>query len=646
MTPDPDRETPKRLHRLRRWAVRFGIGLVVLEVLYVIAANAFLRSGALLDLINKKPEKDRIRWGSAVTYLPGVAIVTGFELWSQTARHQVYLKVDEADARIAIPSLLFKTIHIKGVDARNVDFRYRPRLDRPPRQGEEDTTAKRPVNPEHWPEMPGLANPPDPKPEDLYPRKRQRRPWTIKISGADVEGSITVALADVRIEGNGYAGGGVTVKPKRTITIHRGKLDLPSTKVVIGPEPVTDNLAINANVTIDAFPAKGAKLPDVLGEISGKLSLAGRLSDRAAVRHEITPGISTFGAGTVAVHLELEDGVMRDGSVYSLESEAFQLRIMGLDANGTASMKGRTVREGRDHLTRGEVRFDDFSFVDPDSRDVGVSGTGVQLDAEWNGLSLAGTVPASRVEVVVPPTPILDVAVFNGLIPEQALTELTSGTGVIAASLVVEDRVAAGELDLVAQEIVLQGKEVPFYGDLEVHAVLAEGSLPEQRFDFSGTTLRLDNIVGEELSNKEMKKLAAWFCAVDLRRGVVTIGRPMSADAAVGLTMFDTRPLVGLMSDIGDPPGWLKLMPNVKDIDGRMNLRFGPGFVEIDDLDLTGKKLHVRGDVAIRNKLAHGRLLIEYGIVLAGLKLDQGKGKIVLSKPRKWFEGENADPKP
>ena len=238
-----------------------------------------------------------ISWDSVTTYLPGVATVSNFELRSQTRKDQIYLRVAEADARISLVKLAFKTIHISGVDAREVDFRYRERLDRPPKAGTEGEAPKEPVNTEFWPEIPGYSNPPDPKPEDIYPLKKKKHPWTIKITGAHVDGPVKVALGSVRIEGDGWVGGGVTVKPRDTITIHRGRLGLDSTRVSIGPEEVTDNLSLNADLRFDAFPAKGAKVPDVLGGISGELSLAGRLTEKAAVSHVITPGVTTFGAG-------------------------------------------------------------------------------------------------------------------------------------------------------------------------------------------------------------------------------------------------------------------------------------------------------------------------------------------------------------
>jgi hypothetical protein len=622
----------------RKWAIRIGIALLLFEVIYVVGANIFLRSGLLPQLINKKPEKMRISWDSAFTYLPGFANVKGFELRSQTRRDQIFVAVAEADARISLVKLAFKTIHIRGVDARNVDFRYRERFDSPRRVKRGEDLSEPPANFENYPEIPEFSNPPDPKPEDIYPMKKKKRPWTIKITGADVEGPVKVALNEFRIDGEGSVGGGVTVKPRETITIHRGRLDFSSTKVLIASEVVTENLSINTNLRFKPFPAKKAKLPDVLGGVTGTLYVAGLLGEMAAVHNEITPGITTFGAGIVAANLRFKNGVLRAGSRYTLQSEPFYVQIIELVATGSAMVEGETVKEQGEHVSRAKITLDDFEFVDPDDDSADITGSGLEINAVWEGFSVAGGVPASRAEIVLPPTQIHDVSTFNRLIPGDSVMSLQSGTGEIQARLEVTDRVAVGTIDLVAEGIVLKARETPLYGDLEVHAQLEEGDLPAKTFDLSGTTIRLDDIVDEELSQRKQKKLEAWFCEIALEQGSVTFGKPMSSNARLQVKMFDTKPLVAILKELGVKIKALSLMPNVKNIDGRMQVDFGNGYIEIEELDLSGKDLEVLGWIHIRDKKANGRLFTKYGILAAGVGIDQGKAKVHLGKPRKWFE--------
>jgi hypothetical protein len=631
-----------RSERFRSWAIRVAIALLFFEAMYVVAANLFLRTELLTDLINKKPEKTHISWDSAASWLPGFATVEGFTLRSQTRKDQVYVHVAEADARISLIKLVLKTIHIRGVDAKGVDFRYRERLDSPRRTDGQDGPLEPPPNIEYYPEIPGFTNPPDPKPDDLYPRKKNKRPWTISITGANVEGPVKVALNELLLEAEGSVGGGVTVKPRKTIAIHRGRLELDSAMVSFGPEVVTDHLSIDSDLRFGTFAAKAAKFPEVIGGISGTLSFAGRLGERAAVSQEITPGITTFGAGIVAANLKFKEGVLRAGSHYTLESDAFQVTIMGLDATGSARVEGGTEKERGEHVTSARISFGDFEFVDPDDATANITGTGLEVDARWKGFSLAEKVPASHAMVVLPRTLIHDVSVFNDLIPGDGVISLRSGTGELEAMLEVSDRIAVGTVDLVADDIVMDTRDAPFYGDLEVHASLEEGDLPAKEFDLSGTTIRVDDIVGEDLPERKQEKLEAWFCDLELERGHVTFGKPIAARGRVGVKMHDTRPLVQMLKDHGIKLKGLSMMPNIKGIDGAMDVNFGQGYTEVDDLTLTGNNLETLGWIHIRDKKADGRLFIKYEIVAAGVALDQGKAKVHLARPRKWFEDQRS----
>jgi hypothetical protein len=407
---------------------------------------------------------------------------------------------------------------------------------------------------------------------------------------------------------------------------------------------VTEDLVIHSDLRFETFPAKGARLGDVISGISGTLSVAGRLSDKVAVSHEITPGVNTFGAGTIDARLEIREGIVRAGSKYSLQSDAFHVKIMDLDASGSATVTGGTVKENGEHVTNMRVALGEFEFVDPEDDIADITGTGMDLSARWNGFSLAGKVPASHVEIGVPPTQIHDVSAFNRLIPGDSTLSLRSGTGKIEARLEVAERVAVGSVDLVAKDIHLKTQGVPLRGDLEVHAHLSEGDLPSRVFDLSGTRIVLDDIVGEELSEKKQKKLGAWYCDVELRQGQVTFTKPLAANGQVRLKMYDTRPLVAVLEEFVDPPKWLSLMPNVKNIDGTMGVDFGKDRLAVDDLVLGGKKLEVLGWLHIFNNKADGRLYLKHGILAAGVALEQSKAKVRLSKPRKWFEEQERPP--
>jgi hypothetical protein len=182
----------------------------------------------------------------------------------------------------------------------------------------------------------------------------------------------------------------------------------------------------------------------------------------------------------------------------------------------------------------------------------------------------------------------------------------------------------------------------PIYGDLEVHAKLAEGDLSAHQFDLSGTTIKVDDIVGEKLTEKQQRKFEPWFCDVTIEEGEIILGKPISASGTVDFSMYDTRPMVALLEDMGASPGWLSMMPNIKNVEGAAAVNYGKGYMEVDDLVLTGKGLLVEGTIHSRDKKTDGLLYIKLKGIAAGIGINQGKAKIHLAKPRKWFDAQQS----
>jgi len=506
----------------RRWAIRIAVACLVLEIVYLIVGNLCLRVGVLEKLINFNPESDSVSWESGFTAFPGTGSFKNFVYRGQTRSGQMYIRLAEVDMRISLIKLLSKTAHVKGLDARDMDYRYRERIDYPCwTEDSGEPFPNPPTDVEHYPEIPGYQNPPDPKPEEIYSKEKAPKPWTVKISGAHVEGSIRVASNENRINGQGRMDGGVTVVLGHTNSIDHGKLRMAPTEVVLGPRVVTTDLDLSGEIRTDPFPAECGERSQVIDGISGSLTLAG------------------------------------------IDSDGFSV-----DAN-----------------------------------------------------------------------------VFTPLLPGQGMISIESGTGELGGRLEFKQGGgAAGELDLVADDVILKRQETPLQGDLTVHASLSEGNLTTGRFDVSGTTFHLSDIAKMESSTKKQEKLEPWFGTLEFKEGTVTFGEPMSMNSHVRLTMHDTRPVLVLLKKFTDDLKWLSLTRIVKGMDGTMDLSFGKGFVAVDDLNLTGEGVEILGWVHTRNQKKTGRVFARHGRRAAGVAFDEGKSKLILTRPRKWFEKQRRPP--
>jgi hypothetical protein len=493
----------------------------VLEVVYLIAGNLCIRMGVIENAFNSMPEADFVSWESGTTYLPGLFSFEGFTYRGQTLGGQTYFHLSKLDAHISLRRLLFKRLVVRGLRARDLDYRHRDRIDFPCWSGASgEPFPGTPANIEYYPEIPGLENPPNPKPEELYPQKEESKPWRIEISGARIKGSVRVAYNAIRLEGRGLVGGGMTAVLKETTAIDRGKVRVVPATLVWGPKVVTDNLDLDIDIAVAPFPSECAEMPEILSGLSGRLHVSGK------------------------------------------------------DADG-------------------------FTF---------------------------------------------NVGALEPLLPGQGLLSIESGTGELGGLMEVgEGEVSSGRLDLVADDVVLKRQDVTLHGDLEVHASLSEGNLATRRFDVSGTIFRLDDIAKMASSTKKQQKYDPWYGHLEFEKGTVTFGKPMSLDSQVRLTMHDTRPFVALVRK-GTDRGlkWLSLTRNVKGLAGTMELDFGKGFVAVDDLNLTGEDVEILGWLHIRDQKKNGRIFARHGARAVGVAFDEGKGKVVTTRPRRWFDKQTS----
>ena len=363
--------------RLRRWAVRIGVACLAMEAVYLIAGNLCISMGVLESVINYRPEADFVSWESAVTYIPGFISFKGFTYRSQSMSTQMYVHIAEVDARISLAGLIFKKVHIWGVDARDVDFRQRDRLDFPCWTEESGTPRPElPAGIDFYPEIPGFENPPDPKPEDLYPQIEEVRPWTVKISGARIEGAVRVAYNEIRLDGQGSVGGGLTVVLGESNAINRGKIRVAAATVLLGPTFLTDDLGLDVDVRVKPFSTVCSDKSEIIAGLSGSMEFSGGESNGASVNmaalDPLLPGQGvlsiTSGTGELGAQLEVREGILESGRLDLVADdvvlERHEIPLQGDLAVHVVFAK-RPLETGRFDVAGTTFRLDDIVNFQP-----------------------------------------------------------------------------------------------------------------------------------------------------------------------------------------------------------------------------------------------------------------------------------------
>jgi hypothetical protein len=59
---------------------------------------------------------------------------------------------------------------------------------------------------------------------------------------------------------------------------------------------------------------------------------------------------------------------------------------------------------------------------------------------------------------------------------------------------------------------------------------------------------------------------------------------------------------------------------------------------------LTGENVEILGWVYVRNQVKNGRIYARHGRRAAGMAFDGGDGKVVMVRPRRWFDRQDGPP--
>jgi hypothetical protein len=341
----------------RRWLLRALAVPLLLYGLYLLAANLFLNTDLAFRLVNRKPEKLHVSWSSGSSFWPGRVTMGGLEIRGQSRRTQWYCAVPTGTFRIDLLALLSKEIRIGQGEGEGFDFRIRRRL----------STREAATEIVEWlPEIPGLGNPPDPAPEDLYPPPDPaRRPWHVRIEGVDLEGPLSLWFNRLQIAGRGRVAGSFDYRLRHEMEVPSVALRLEKGSLRIDAAPFAEEIEGTVTARFRPFIPREAGGMRIFDSLAAEVSIPSAVVPDLDVFDPLFPPRAGVSIRSGSARLEGELSLAGAGA----SRGRLDLRAEGLDL---ASLEAETrgdlellVRFQKGDLARG--RFD-------------VSGTRVHLE--------------------------------------------------------------------------------------------------------------------------------------------------------------------------------------------------------------------------------------------------------------------------
>jgi hypothetical protein len=312
-------EAPEGRFDKRRLARLMLVLLAGFAVVYLTAANSFLRTRFLRDVISAGPDVE-LDYASAYSVWPGRVHVRGFSLALQTHGDQLSVTADSGVVTISLHELLFSRFHATQLEAQGLRFRYRQKV-----TPEESRTTRVAA----YPPISGYPDPPLYDGQESPPATDAEYDlWQIVLD--DVQADLgEVWFLEYRYVGAGSVRGGFRLQPARSFALYPVRLELQSGKLSVGAEVAVERLDIeleghivHTDVQEDALAALAENMTGRLRLQAQNLDLAAldsRDNERSSWRLHGRAGL-TLAASALSGQLEPESSAELTGSDVSLSS--------------------------------------------------------------------------------------------------------------------------------------------------------------------------------------------------------------------------------------------------------------------------------------------------------------------------------------
>lgn len=633
--------------------LRAALLLVVLAGCMLVGFNLDLNVW-LPVILNRQPERLKVEYDVAWVLWPSHVEVRGLHIRAQSPKDQWTIDVDSASGEIDTYLLFEHTFRAYDVQATGASFRYRSRLDASGGPGPTlGPVSQVPImlqgtEPVLTPEIPGLSNPPSPDPEQLY--GPPRRPWRVRLDGVVVQEVRELWVGHYRFSGDARVSGAMELLAAQSLSLTNVRLDLAAGRVLLGDAPVLNSIQGHAVLDLDEVNPAAASGAEVLGHMSARVDLRGEVQSLSFLDFYLESvrslGLSSA-TGDLAVAVAIDHGDLQVGSTVTAHVRDLAARFMSYSIVGDGAValvvEPRPPPSTGGGQTRMVADFRDFAITRDGDVAPHVRGEGFRVSTTSPDTALNQPFTAAEVIFVLPDSEIPDVKVYNAYMPLDLGVILRSGTGRVHGTLTVTtgDNVGSGELHLSGDEVGLKFDDLSVTTDVAVHVRVPEARLSDGRYTISGSTLQLTGlrVVQAKPTRHGKDGSKGWWAKFQLGHGTVRVGAPVFLDASVAVKMRDTVPLVTIFSQAKKLPGWLRGMLAFDGVSGEARVLLGDEVVEVPRLAVRGDKFELQLRLRRERALYHGNLFARYGILAVGVDLQGKTSRVVLRRPRAWFDG-------
>lgn len=610
-----------RTRKFLTWgALVVGVGALV----YEIAFNAFILTGALERVLSADPETLLVRYSSGWSLWPGHVHARMLRIRSRDSHVEFDLRIDRCVFDVSLLALARRKFHVLWIDGDGVAFRARRRLD--PKDATPQTVDALPPI-EGFERVP-LEGPPKPPPDDAHYKL-----FTVELDRVDARTTREIWVDQTRFTGEAHVTGGFYLRPVRWASVRPALAEVRTGQLSMGDDVIATTITGSLSVTIDGFDPRLVEGAGIVARTSLHANLAGTLPGASFVRRWIDGGDVAVrgGAGDARLDVRVDHGRIISPGQVEIEAHRLVLESDRWSLEGDLQASATVSRDtGPDRL--------DAVIVGREWQGMARAAPGAPLRANRAELHMH----SSRLDLSdhpfsdasfsarVPTVEIPDARVANAWLPAHGALRVESGLGTMGGQLDFSNGMAHGGALLGLDRLRFRAGKTDVVGALRVQAVLRAGNVSDGTFDLGGSRVDLKDV---EMSGVD----PYWWANVKLLSSVVSIARGVAWRSRLEVSARDTGPLLSIAVAEANVPSWAAAVLSARDLRATMALHVRPGAVDVSDLVLAAGSLRLDGEWTERGAKNHILLLVDAPILTVGVEKNDDGTHIQLLGARDWF---------
>ena len=315
--------------------------LLLFEVVYLVAANGLLWSGAIVKLANgATPDLHLEINGPSWTLLPGRVHGRNVAFRFEDRNVQFFLTLESVVLDLSLWELPSKTFHATRARGEGAHYLFRHKVEEP--KDKERRLAE-------YPRIPGFSDPP------LITKARtpalsddEYNLWTVWFEDVDV-GVNELWFLEVRLRGRARASGGFYLQPERDAMTEPCTLVVETSTLDVGSRTLAEHFKGELVAQLHRHDPRKVEGAQVFTKISSKTNLAGAVPnlDFTQLYTEADGPKFDGGQGTLQLRTELKAGEWSQGSRIEYKTEALTATLDRARISGPLDLRAEIVHGGR-----------------------------------------------------------------------------------------------------------------------------------------------------------------------------------------------------------------------------------------------------------------------------------------------------------